>query len=575
MNPPETELAELRARIERLEREVDFLRGAAAAPHEPPVIGAAPAAKATTAPAAAAGASPAPARARREISSTVWIAAAGAFLFLLGAAYGLAVSIERGWISPPVRVGAGLGLGVAGMFAAARLLGGGRRALGVTLLAVGTGTWTFALYFGAQEAELFSSGLGFAGAALAVLAAGLLAARAGSDGAMAVAVATGLAAPLAFSSGQGTVAALAVYLIALLGAQLAAHYRTQSGAAWRLTRGLALGALWLVVWSGVVAIRRGSPEFALLGLAALAAAALVLAWLPGHEETPWLPAGGSLAALAGAGVAMFIVWRRAQWSDEPFSLVLAGLAAVALGLVYFARQRSGGRDHDRPLLLGALALTLLAVLMALAGKWVGLTWSLIALVVADLARRDRPGVPVDAAVLGSLAVVAAGLAAVHWAAMGFWQDRGEAIFFNPVFGAALFTAIAWTRLIDGTTVQRGFAFAAAQFVLVNAVAWEFSRAVPVLRGEEATLEFGALLATLTYAAVGAGGWLRGVRYEADAERARAWRLAGYGWLVVAAVKLLGFDLENADLAFRAVAALAVGALFIGAAFWADRQKPAE
>jgi hypothetical protein len=110
-------------------------------------------------------------------------------------------------------------------------------------------------------------------------------------------------------------------------------------------------------------------------------------------------------------------------------------------------------------------------------------------------------------------------------------------------------------------------------VLVNAVAWEFARTVPTFSGEEATLEFGPLLATLTYAGAGAGGWLRGVLHEQETGRARAWRLTGYGWLTVAAVKLLGFDLEHADLAFRAVAALAVGALFIGAAYWADRKRP--
>ena len=233
-----------------------------------------------------------------------------------------------------MRVGAGLLIGVAAMVFAARLLGRERRALGVTLLAVGTGTWTFALYFGAHGAELFPLGVGFAGAALAVLAAGWLAARAGSDAAMAVAIATGLAAPLAFSGGQGTVASLALYFAVLLGAQIAAHIFTATGGGWRLSRGLALGVLWLVVWSAVISIRRGAPEYALLGLAALGATALVLAWLPRQDEEPWLPAGGSLAALAGMAVAMFVVWRRAGWTDERFSLALAALAAVALGLVF-------------------------------------------------------------------------------------------------------------------------------------------------------------------------------------------------------------------------------------------------
>lgn len=564
MDAQQNELAGLRARVERLEREVAALRGGSAAtgePVEPPVIMVPPARK------------PVAARWSSDIPSTAWIAAAGAFLFLLGAVYGLAVSIQRGWISPPVRVGVGLAVGVGAMAFAARLLGGGRRTLGVTLLAVGTGTWTFALYFGSHGAALFPLGVGFGGAALAVLAAGWLAARAGSDGAMSVAVATGLTAPLVFSSGQGTLAGLAAYLAVLLGAQLAAHYATGTGGNWRLSRGLALGAVWLVVWIGAGAIRRGAPESALLALGLLAAVALVLAWLPRHRETPWQPSGGSLAALAGAGVAAFVVWRRAQWNNEAFSLVLAALAVTAIALVFLGRRRAGSREHDLPLLLGALALTLLAVLTALAWRWVGLSWSLIAAVLAWTSRRERSAAVAESAVMAALAVTAAGFATVHWAALCFWQDRAESIFLNPVFGAALFTAAAWGGLIAGPAVQRGFAFVAGQFVFVNAVAWEFARTVPVWRGEEATLELGALLATLSYAAAGAGGWLRGVIYEADEGRARAWRLIGYAWLGAAAVKLLGFDLAHADLAFRAVAALAVGALFIGAAFWADRQKP--
>jgi uncharacterized membrane protein len=111
-----------------------------------------------------------------------------------------------------------------------------------------------------------------------------------------------------------------------------------------------------------------------------------------------------------------------------------------------------------------------------------------------------------------------------------------------------------------------------QAVAVNAVAWELSRAIGPVTGDEVTLPLGALLATLTYAASGAALWLRGVLYEGDPGRARALRLAGYGWLAVAAVKLLGFDLGNRDLLFRAVAALGVGAVFIGAALWADRHR---
>lgn len=570
MNPSDVEFAELRARLERLEARVAQLeQGGQTVPatttQEPPLI---------VQPAKEAIPSANPkVPVRRPISSTAWVAAVGACIFLLGAAYGLAVSIERGWISPPVRVGAGLVLGAAIAVFAARLLLADRRTLGVALLAVGTGLWTFALYFGAQGAALFPLGIGFGGAALAVIAGGLLAARAGSDGAMTVAMSTGLVAPLAFATGQGTVAGLAMYLAVLLGAQLAVSYAAGAGGSWKASRGLALSAVWFVLGVGVAEIRRGDPVLGLAAIALLGAVALGLAWLPRHPESPWGAAGGSMGMLGGVGLAAYGVWRRARWNEEAFSMVLAGLAAVALGLIFVARARAGNRCHDRPLLLAALALTLLALLTALEAKWAGLAWSLIAAVLAWTARRDRADAAFEARAINSVAVAAAALATVHWVFSTLGQDRGEVMFANPVFGAALFTGMAWIGLIAGSPVQRGWALAVGQLVLVNAVAWEFARTVPTFSGEEATLEFGPLLATLTYAGAGAGGWLRGVLHEQETGRARAWRLTGYGWLTVAAVKLLGFDLEHADLAFRAVAALAVGALFIGAAYWADRKRP--
>lgn len=509
---------------------------------------------------------------RPAITSTAWIAAAGAFLFLLGAAYGLAVSIERGWISPPVRVAAGLIMGVVAIFAAWRLLTAGRRALGVTLLAVGTGTWTFAWYFGAQVAALFPNAFGFAGAALAVLVAGLLAARQGSDGAMAVAVATGLVAPLAFSSGQGTTAGLAAYLAVLLGAQAAVNHLTGTGGGWRISRGVALGLVWLVMLIGALQIRGGSAVLAIAGVALLGAVALVLAWLPRHRELPWGAVGGTNGTLFGAGVSVYAIWERSNWADEAFSIVLLALAGVALGTVFFARERLGHRRSDAPLLLAALALTLLAVLVALSWKWVALVWSLLATVLAWASRHERAGSRFEGGALRTVARAAAVLATLHWLGSCVGQNPTEVMFFNPVFGAALFTSVAWAGLITGTSKADGVAFGAVQSVLVNAVAWEFARAVPAYSGEEGTLEFGALLSTLTYAGAGAAGWLRGVLHESEPTRARVWRFAGYVWLVAAAVKLLVFDLEQADLAFRAVAALAVGALFIGAAFWADRRQ---
>ncbi|MBA4138501.1 MAG: hypothetical protein C0518_14440, partial [Opitutus sp.] len=349
MNPLEAELAELRGRVSRLEaqlaalsrpdkksvppmpvRSLDEAVPAASAGEAPPVI---PLATPTRRPPP----QPALGDKLRNVPSTVWIAGAGAVIFLIGAIYGLTVSIERGWISPAVRVTTGLLTGVMAGAVAMRLLFAGRRELGLTLLAVGVGTWTFALYFGAKSAHLFPLGLGFTGAAVATLLAGALAARIRSDGAMAVALATGLAAPLAFSSGTGSLAGLLTYFVALSAAQLAAHYATGTGGDWKISRVLGLAGIWLVSLAASPAARLGEPAWATAAAALLAAVGLTLAWLPRHPEEPEAPAVSSVVVLLAAAFTLWMVWNRARWDRELFAVVPVALAAVSLGLMAGAR----------------------------------------------------------------------------------------------------------------------------------------------------------------------------------------------------------------------------------------------
>jgi hypothetical protein len=569
MNSIEAEVAELRSRVARLEAQLAALTRSSAPPPTAPVerapVGDAPPVIAPAQPRAPLAPAPGFGARMSEVPSTVWIAGVGAVIFLIGIIYGLTVSIQRGVITEPMRVGAGLAFGVLAGAVATRLLLAGRRALGVTLLAVGVGAWTFALYFGARSVELFPVGLGFAGAALATAMAGWLAARVRSDGALAVALATGLAAPLAFSSGQGTLAALLAYFAALSGAQLAVHYLTGTGVEWKLSRALGLAGVWLVALASSPAARLGAPELAVLATWGLAALGVLLAWLPRHPERPAEFAGASVLVLVAAAFGTWIIWGRAHWEREYFAAVLGALGVVSLGLRRLGRTRDGAGE---PFLLAALGFVFLAVPVAWEWRWVTLGWGVGALLLAEGARRfESPG----EGRLALAATIATVAGSAVWFVQAVFQTKGDRIFLNPVFAGAVLSAAAWTTLVRNG-VGRGLAFAAAQAVAVNALAWELARAVPSVSGAQATLPLGALLATLVYASAGAAQWLRGVLYEAELAQAKALRLAGYAWLGVAAVKLLGYDLENRDLLFRAVAALIVGAIFIGAAFWADRVK---
>lgn len=567
MTHSESEFEELRARVSRLEAEVKALAEAHPTqaverrpePSEPPLLS--PAATVV----------PPDAKPAREIPSTIWIAGAGAVIFLIGAVYGLTVSIQRGWISPPVRVGAGLVVGFALGLAAVRQLLQDRRGLGVALLATGAGTWTFALYFGSHEAALFAPVAGLLGTATATLAAGWVAARTRSDGAMAVALATGLVAPLAFSDGRGSVPGLLTWLLALSGSQVLTHYLAGTGARWPWSRLLGSAGVWLVVCLGVGHGRLESAEMILGMLAVMAVSVLAMVWLPAHQEPSVWPGAATVISQCGLALAAWLVWERSGYQNENFAVVLGVLAIASAGLVPLARRRMDSFGHDLPLWLLALGFGLLAVAVACDWRWVVLAWGTFAALLAWAARAGQQNNRPEAETLQVLTVIAATAASTVWLVLTLSQSRTELLFLNRVFCGGLLAALAWGLLAGTPGRLRPLAVVALQIVLVNAVAWEWARAIPTLHSENTSLNIGPLLATLTYALVGAGLWLRGLK-AGEARARKLLRVTGYGWLVVASIKLLLSDLARADLLFRAVAALGVGAIFIAAAWWAGQRR---
>lgn len=571
MAPSDSEFEELRARVSRLESEVRAIRETGSGPVTRPVSALAEPPLLPPLLPVASLPPPRATKSARETPSTVWIAGVGAVIFLIGAIYGLTVSIQRGWISPPVRIGIGLGVGLALSAGAGRQLLRGHRGLGVALLAAGAGTWTFALYFGAHSARLLSPTVGLAGAATATLAAGWLAARARNDGAMAVGLVTGLAAPLAFSDGSGSVPGLLIYLLALGGSQLLVYYLTATGARWGWSRTIGAGGVWLVTLAGLESGRLESTSVVGTLLTVLAVTGLVLAWLPRLDEIPRWPGMMTVLTLLGLAVAAWQLWDRCGFPRENFAVVLVLLAGFSAGLAPLARQRTGGEADNLPLWLLALGFGLVAVPVAFDWKWVVLAWGAVAALLAWAARLAGQGARPRSEALQVLAFLAATAASLVWLILVFEQRRRDIIFLNRVFAGGLLASLAWGILWVTPGRLRWLAFSGLQAVAVNALAWELARAVPVMRSENTTLAAGPLLATLTYAVVGAGLWLRGQSTD-EAGAQKAFRLCGYGWLAVAGVKLLASDLARADLLFRAVAALGVGAILIAAAWWASRRR---
>lgn len=586
MTPLESELAALRDRVARLEAEVRALQAGSVVrevaktemtpavksallqfaeppplPEEPPVVHPRP----VVAP------SRLEATPSREIASTVWIAGVGAVIFLIGAVYGLTVSIQRGWIAPPVRVGGGLGIGLGLGYGAWRQFRRENRGLGVALLAAGIGTWMFAWYFGSHRGQLFPPVAGLLGTALAALVAGWIAARVRSDGALAVALATGLIAPLAFSTGRGSAPALMTYLLVLSGTQLALNYLARTGAHWSWSRVLGTVGVWLVAMLAAGDARLESPPLMFALLAALGASVLLLGWLPRHVEMPRWPGAVTVCSQLGLAVALWLVWTRSHFEREEFSVVLVILAVTTLALWPWARRRSPAGDHDLALLLLAVGFAYLAVAVALDRHWIVLAWGAFAALLAVGARAAQQSARIEAETLQVATVLAATAASMVWLVLAFEQRASDAIFLNRVFVGGALAATAWGVLYFTPGRLRILAGVAWQVVLVNAVAWELARALPAVQSENTSLAIGPVLATLTYAVVGVMLWLRGLNAGEEGAR-RFLRWTGYAWLAVASVKLLVNDLAQTDLLFRAVAALGMGAILIAAAWWANRSR---
>lgn len=568
MSSPSDELADLRRRVAALEEQVRVLSGLT--PDQPnaspPPL---PVSHSISRPHSQEP--PIPPKPRRELSSSVIVASIGGFIFLLGAIYALTVSIQRGWISPSVRVLLGNGVGALLAGVAIALMKRERHRLGLVLLTAGLGTVVFACYYGGLIAYVIDPALGFGGAVIATGVAGWTAARFKFSGAMVAATALSLISPLIFWQDTAQDNIILSYLLAIVLAQAAVYYLTQTGAQWRIARWMGLGAL-AVVAASHTGVETQSER--LLGWALLTgiyAGTLVIVWLPRHQERPGHAVGltTSISAVMGLGYAWSLdVF---GWPDWVAAIPLGLQAVLLVILIPFARRRLGDASADAGLAVTAAGFSLVAVLVVLRDSGDLLIWAVVAL-AATVAARFGP--ESERSPLRAAAILYLGFASIGW--MIAVQERlGPEgwLFLNSTWLGGIVLAIAWWQFagIATTTGSRRFAQTFAQVIAVHALAMEWIGRAPVYRWDDAPLA--ALLGTLTYAMAGLIQWYVGVR-QPDPVRAKPLRIVGYVWIGIATAKLFLADLANASTESRAIAALVVGALFIAAALLVDRLKPA-
>lgn len=569
-------LAKLEAQVHWLLTQEQQRASAAARPAASPAAGATP--RPVPRPAPPRPAAP-PRPPSKPFNPTVWIAAAGSAIFLIGIIFFLVWSIQQGWLGPEMRLLLGLGVGIALTAVAGRLMLGNARDLGVAVLLAGLGTLQFSFRAGAFNYHFFPATLGLAGVAIATVLAGALAARAKSGGALSVSLISGFVAPLAFSQGGHHEVALAVYLAVLMASALAVPYLSGQGARWGTARWIAIFGTWILLAASSVEVGASDGGSLLLLVVIHLGVSGLWIWLPGVEEKPVTPTLlWILTSLAATSLGAAL-WNRGGWPVEWYAGPVLAVAALNLALVKPLRVRLQSRQADLGLLVLAAGHLACAIPIALAWRWVGPLWALLALGLAWASDRAEAGpYAEEASALRKLAFGMAMLASLRWLIHGFdlWFSPSRTPFLNTVFVEGAVGTFAWLLLARNSDISRVLAIVGFEVLGNLTLAFECAHLVRWMRSNAAadwdTHRASDITITLVWALSGALQWLAGVRREA-ADGRTALLAAGYTWLGIASMKLVLADLAQADTPLRALAFLGVGAIFLIAALVAHRLRP--
>src|SRR5579864_8525248 len=337
---------------------VDMAPGVVVAPGEPGVAAGAPAAKAAQngplpasatpaagTPAGGESASRPPAAPRRTTFEElvgarlqVWI---GAMALALAGAFLVKISFERGWISPPVRVAAGIAFGVAMLALADRLPRSSGR-ISEALAAAGIAD-LFACFLAAVHLyHLVPPAAGFLLMGLTTAVAVAMALRQGVMVAL-IGLIGGFLTPALIQTGQPSARNLFGYLLLLIAGLLAVAWRRRWR--WLAIAAVASGLLWAAVWLAHP-FHGGDAAWLSLFLIAVAAGAVLppisdattprgaasLETAP-RRDSGWLPRAPSLAVLVAALVLLAGTVSRSAYSPGEWSF-LAVLAAGVLVLAW-------------------------------------------------------------------------------------------------------------------------------------------------------------------------------------------------------------------------------------------------
>ena len=443
-----------------------------------------------------------------------WLNKVGVGLLLFGVAFLFLFSIERGWISPPMRVGFGLGIGVALLTIGLRVYED-RRAFSQVLLGGGVGTLYITGFAAFQLYALVPYPLAFAFMLAVTLLAGVLSLR--QDGApLSIIGALGsLGTPFILYDGTGSLGGIVLYTCLILAGVLTVYFykgwasllgvsfvggwlvflicyasnfaslmTSSPGDRWTLQFGVIFAWLlfWLVPEAREVLVDSGRRTARLYTVSTptIALGFTALIWrVPSSDFGLITLSGAALYTLAALAL------RRLARNDLSYTHALVALLLLTCALVLMLE----GDTHFFTLAAEAAALHLVArrfsdriisagahLLFAAAALWLA-----IRLVPEILGNFSDPAHPVlfNARALVDLAVIA-----LAFGASSFVLPRGSDLVYRGAAHAALLTFL-WRDL---STLPDGYAWVTVSWGL-----YAFALLVAGLRLDRVSLVRGGMI----------------------------------------------------------------------------------
>ncbi len=326
-----------------------------------------------------------------------WI---GGLALVAAAVFFLSLAFSRGWITEPMRVLVGLGVGSAAFAGGAVLLSRRNALVGNVLAGVGLGILSISLMAATRLYNLVPAELGLVLALGMAVAAAFVAIRFDARSVAAFGLIAALAAPPLTGASASTLTLLFV-AVTLVGTTVVALYRS-----WRWLPSLAfiLAAPQLAAW-----LSDDPPAWqALIALAGFWAVNVVAA--AGEEirvRRDDLRPSSSILVLANATFLLLGLFMTLDGSLETWrglAIALAAIAHLLAGLWFLVRQ--GWSHLFGNLVAGTgVALVAIATFVQLGAPAIPVAWAAEAVALAWLAaRRVHPWSALAALVLGTLAI---------------------------------------------------------------------------------------------------------------------------------------------------------------------------